>query len=49
VAEEKWTGRHWKYVLSPGATAIGDFNMIDANTALVIERDCRAGNGKRAP
>ena len=30
LAEQRWTGRHWKYVLSPGATAIGDFNMIDA-------------------
>ncbi|NCZ99914.1 MAG: glycerophosphodiester phosphodiesterase, partial [Betaproteobacteria bacterium] len=48
VAEEKWTGRHWKYVLSPGATAIGDFNMIDANTALVIERDNGEGTQDRA-
>jgi hypothetical protein len=48
VAEEKWTGRHWKYVLSPGATAIGDFNMIDANTALVIERDNAEGTADRA-
>ena len=47
VAEEKWTGRHWKYVLSPGATAIGDFNMIDANTALVIERDNGEGTADR--
>ncbi|MCX7341085.1 MAG: esterase-like activity of phytase family protein [Hyphomicrobiales bacterium] len=45
VTEEKWTGRHWKYVLEPGATAIGDFNMIDATTALVIERD----NGEGTP
>ena len=48
VAEEKWTGRHWKYVLSPGATAIGDFNMIDATTALVIERDNGEGTQDRA-
>jgi hypothetical protein len=48
VAEEKWTGRHWKYVLSPGATAIGDFNMIDATTALVIERDNGEGTQNRA-
>ncbi|MDW8311976.1 MAG: esterase-like activity of phytase family protein [Burkholderiales bacterium] len=48
VAEEKWTGRHWKYVLSPGATAIGDFNMLDATTALVIERDDGEGTSDRA-
>lgn len=45
IADQRWTGRHWKYVLSPGATAIGDFNMIDATTALVIERD----NGEGTP
>jgi hypothetical protein len=48
VADEKWTGRHWKYVLSPGATAIGDFNMIDETTALVIERDNGEGTTDRA-
>jgi hypothetical protein len=45
VADAKWTGRHWKYALDAGATAIGDFNMIDATTALVIERD----NGEGTP
>ncbi len=48
VGEQKWTGRHWKYVLSPGATAIGDFNMIDATTALVIERDNGEGTADKA-
>lgn len=48
VAEERWTGRHWKYPLTPGATAIGDFNMIDATTALVIERDDGEGTADRA-
>lgn len=48
VADGKWTGRHWKYVLSAGATAIGDFNMIDATTALVIERDNGEGTADRA-
>ncbi|NDG35443.1 MAG: glycerophosphodiester phosphodiesterase, partial [Betaproteobacteria bacterium] len=48
VADQKWTGRHWKYVLSPGATAIGDFNMIDSTTALVIERDNGEGTQDRA-
>ena len=45
VATEKWTGRHWKYVLEANSLAIGDFNMIDANTGLVIERD----NGEGTP
>jgi hypothetical protein len=48
VAEEKWTGRHWKYVLDQGATAIGDFNMIDGTTALVIERDNGEGTEAKA-
>jgi hypothetical protein len=47
VAEEKWTGRHFKYVLDAGATAIGDFNMIDATTGLVIERDNGEGTGDK--
>ncbi|WP_298933171.1 esterase-like activity of phytase family protein [uncultured Ramlibacter sp.] len=45
VASEKWTGRHWKYVLEANHHAIGDFNMIDANTGLIIERD----NGEGTP
>ncbi len=45
VATEKWTGRHWKYMLEANGLAIGDFNMIDATTALVIERD----NGEGTP
>jgi hypothetical protein len=48
VAEQKWTGRHWKYVLDQGATAIGDFNMMDATTALVIERDNGEGTEDKA-
>ncbi|CAN1550471.1 Phytase-like domain containing protein [Rhabdaerophilaceae bacterium] len=48
VAESKWTGRHWKFVLSPGATAIGDFNMIDATTGLIIERDNGEGTEDKA-
>lgn len=35
----QWTGRHWKYVLEANHHAIGDFNMIDDTTALIIERD----------
>ena len=35
-------------MLSPGATAIGDFNMIDETTALVIERDNGEGTQDKA-
>ena len=45
VAAERWTGRSWLYVFEGNGFAIGDFNMIDATTALVIERD----NGEGTP
>jgi hypothetical protein len=45
VTTEKWTGRHWKYVLEGNGLAIGDFNMIDDTTGLIIERD----NGEGTP
>jgi len=48
VAAEKWTGRHWKYVLEANSHSIGDFNMIDATTALVIERDDGEGTADKA-
>ena len=48
VATEKWTGRHWKYVMEANGLAIGDFNMIDGTTALVIERDNGEGTADRA-
>ncbi|UVF18296.1 esterase-like activity of phytase family protein [Microvirga terrae] len=48
VAGEKWTGRHWKYVLDQNGLAIGDFNMIDGTTGLVIERDNGEGTADRA-
>jgi hypothetical protein len=48
VANEKWTGRHWKYVLEQNGLAIGDFNMIDATTGLIIERDNAEGTAARA-
>lgn len=48
VASKKWTGRSWLYPLSKGGEAIGDFNMIDETTALVIERDNGAGAADRA-
>jgi hypothetical protein len=48
VAEEKWTGRHWKYVLETNGNAIGDFNMIDGTAGLVIERDNGEGTADKA-
>ena len=45
VKTESWTGRHWKYVLQANNHAIGDFNMMDGTTGLVIERD----NGEGTP
>jgi hypothetical protein len=48
VAAGKWTGRHWKYVLEMPGNAIGDFNMIDATTALIIERDDGEGVPEKA-
>ncbi|MEN3109983.1 esterase-like activity of phytase family protein [Uliginosibacterium paludis] len=48
VASERWTGRHWKYPLEQNGFAIGDFNMIDATTGLVIERDNAEGTLTRA-
>ena len=48
VAAERWTGRHWNYPLEQDGNAIGDFTMIDATTALVIERDGRYGTADKA-
>ncbi|WP_341888159.1 esterase-like activity of phytase family protein [Variovorax sp. YR752] len=48
VASEKWTGRHWKYALEANGHAIGDFNMIDGTTGLIIERDNGEGTSDKA-
>lgn len=48
VKSESWTGRHWKYVLEGASHAIGDFNMIDGTTGLVIERDNGEGTADKA-
>ncbi len=45
VASEKFTGRFWHFVFEQNGNAIGDFNMLDATTGLVIERD----NGEGTP
>jgi hypothetical protein len=48
VTAAKWTGRHWKYFLDENGLSIGDFNMIDASTGLVIERDDNEGVPEKA-
>ena len=48
VASKAWTGRTWLYPLAEGGVAIGDFNMLDDSTALVIERDNGAGTADKA-
>lgn len=48
VASKDWTGRSWLYPLAEGGEAIGDFNMLDETTALVIERDNGAGTVDKA-
>ena len=47
VASKAWTGRSWLYPFSPGGESIGDFNMLDATTGLVLERDNGAGTGDK--
>lgn len=48
VKSEAWTGRHWKYLLEGNSYAIGDFNMVDATTGLIIERDNGEGTADKA-
>ncbi len=48
VAKQAWTGRSWLYPFEVGGESIGDFNMIDATTALVIERDNGVGTSDKA-
>ena len=43
-----WTGRSWLYPLDANGHAIGDFNLIDATTGLVIERDDGEGTADKA-
>ncbi|SMB79045.1 Uncharacterized conserved protein [Pasteurella testudinis DSM 23072] len=46
--QKAWTGNFWKYPLEANHHAIGDFNMIDANRALIIERDNGEGVAEQA-
>ena len=44
VARGAYTGKQWRYPLEASGHAIGDFNLIDATRALVIERDNKEGD-----
>lgn len=48
VASKSWTGRTWLYPFADKGVSIGDFNMLDDSTALVIERDNGAGTKDKA-
>ena len=48
LATEKFTGRFWHYVFEQNGNAIGDFNMIDADSGLIIERDNGEGTAAKA-
>jgi len=43
-AAAAWTGQQFKVALAEGATAIGDFNFVDATRAMFIERDNGEGD-----
>lgn len=48
VAAQKFTGRFWYYRFEANGNAIGDFNIIDGTTGLVIERDNGEGTADKA-
>ncbi|MCW0236220.1 MAG: esterase-like activity of phytase family protein [Ferrovibrio sp.] len=48
LAKTDWTGRSWKYRLEVNGNSIGDFNMIDANSGMIIERDDTEGSQAQA-
>ena len=48
VASRSYTGNEWKYRLEANGHNIGDFNMIDADRALIIERDGGEGDAAQA-
>lgn len=48
TASKSYTGKSWKYRLDANGNAIGDFNLIDATRALIIERDNGEGDAAQA-
>ena len=48
VAQGEFTGKSFKYTLEAPNNAIGDFNLIDATSGLIIERDDSEGDPAQA-
>ncbi|MCX7364004.1 MAG: esterase-like activity of phytase family protein, partial [Alphaproteobacteria bacterium] len=48
VEKGAFTGKSWKYQLEATTNSIGDFNLIDATSGLVIERDDTEGDAAQA-
>ena len=48
TAKGEFTGKSWKYALEAPGNAIGDFNLIDATSGLIIERDDTEGDPAQA-
>jgi hypothetical protein len=48
VDKGQFTGKSWKYALEAPTNAIGDFNLIDATSGLIIERDDSEGDPAQA-
>jgi hypothetical protein len=48
VGRGEFTGKSWKYTLEQPGNAIGDFNLIDASSGLIIERDDSEGDPAQA-
>jgi hypothetical protein len=44
VDKGAYTGKGWKYALEAPTNSIGDFNLIDATSGLIIERDDSEGD-----
>lgn len=48
IKTRKFTGKNYTYTLENNAHSIGDFNMIDEEYALIIERDDTEGTSDKA-
>ncbi|MBX9944980.1 MAG: esterase-like activity of phytase family protein [Reyranella sp.] len=48
VEKGQYTGKSFKYALEAPANSIGDFNLIDASSGLIIERDDTEGDSAQA-
>lgn len=48
AAKGEYTGKSFKYTLEAPSNSIGDFNLIDATSGLIIERDDTEGDSAQA-